>query len=311
MSRLAADVGGTWTRLALLDGGEPRTRRYRNAGFTDLYQVIERFLRDEQVATTTIDHMVLALPGPKGETPVHLTNLGWMVEQERLRACCPRAHIHLLNDFQGAAVGALHASEGRWLNPHAAAPADRGPAVVTGPGTGLGLAWYADIAEAALPRASEGGHADFAPADAGQRALHARLAKRHGHVSWERVLSGPGLGELHAFLAATEDPLSAEQVQQHAESGDATSREAIALFLRILGNWVGNLALLFRPAAGVWLCGGVAQHLAHWFAGDAFLEGFLARGRMQAVARETPVRLVEQADVGLAGVIHLARELTP
>jgi glucokinase len=311
MSRLAADVGGTWTRLALLDGREPRTRRYRNAGFADLYQVIERFLRDAQVAAGTIEHMVLALPGPVGEAPVHLTNLGWVVEHERLRACCPRAHIHLLNDFQGAAVGALHASEGRWLNPHAAAPAGRGLAVVTGPGTGLGLAWCADVAAAALPRASEGGHADFAPADAGQRALHARLARRHGHVSWERVLSGPGLSELHAFLAVTEAPLSPEQVRQHAESGDATSREAIALFLRILGNWVGNLALLFRPAAGVWLCGGVAQHLARWFAGDAFLEGFLARGRMQAVARETPVRLVEQADVGLAGVIHLARELTP
>ncbi len=306
MSLLAADIGGTWSRLALEDGGRERRARYRNADFPDLGQVIARFLADSDEPGARIERMVLALPGPVDETPVRLTNIDWTVDPEALRACCPHAEIRLVNDFQAAAVGARASRAGRWLNPHAAPPATQGTAVVSGAGTGLGLAWFGDVAQAALPHATEGGHADFAPADARQRELHAWLQARHGHVSWERVLSGPGLGEVHAFLAGQDAALHPAEVQERARAGDPQAAAAIALFLRVYGNWAGCLALLFRPPAGIHLCGGVTVHLAPWF-GEDFLAAYLARGRMRAVAERTPLRLVEDPDIGLAGALAIAR----
>lgn len=313
MIGLAGDIGGTWSRLALVDpdGGKAQAR-YRNADFADLYQIIARFLRAQGIPGDRIDVMVLALPGPVEGDRVALTNIDWVVERRTLAEYCPRARILLVNDFQAAAVGALAAPGGRWLNPHAARPEPSGTAVVTGAGTGLGLAWFADPRHEALPHATEGGHSGFAPADAQQIALWQWLHERYGHVSWERILSGPGLADTHAFLSGTAgQPIGADRVQARAAEGDATAREAIELFLRIYGNWAGNLALLFRPGAGIHLCGGVTVHLADWF-DNAFLEAYLGQGRMRKVVEEVPLRLVAQADIGLAGAIRLARsQATP
>lgn len=310
MIGLAADIGGTWSRLALFEETEERARnRYRNTEFADLYQVIAQFLHEQAVPGDKIAVMVLALPGPVQGDRVTLTNIDWVVERSGLARCCPQAKIVLVNDFQAAAVGAIEAEQGRWLNPHAGPPLPGQPAVVTGAGTGLGLAWFANPQRETLPHATEGGHSDFAPADDTQRELWSWLRARHGHASWERVLSGPGLGEVHAFVASLgEPPLPPAQVQALAESGDATARRAIELFLRVYGNWAGNLALLFRPGGGIHLCGGVTAHLANWF-GAAFLDAYLARGRMRQVAEQIPLRLVDHEDVGLTGAIRIARSL--
>lgn len=310
MIGLAADIGGTWSRLALFDETEERARnRCRNTEFADLYQVIAQFLREHAVPGDKIAVMVLALPGPVQRDRVTLTNIDWVVERGKLARCCPRAEIVLVNDFQAAAVGAIDADQGRWLNPYAGPPLPRQPAVVTGAGTGLGLAWFADPEQDTLPHATEGGHADFGPADETQVELWSWLRQRHGHVSWERVLSGPGLGELHTFVARLgEPPLPPAQVQALAASGDTTARRAIELFVQIYGSWAGNLALLFRPAGGIYLCGGVTAHLADWF-GTTFLDAYLARGRMRQVAEQIPLRLVDREDVGLAGAIRIARSL--
>ncbi len=310
MIGFAADIGGTWSRLALLGmSGNVQEGRYSNADFPDLYQVIAQFLHAQGVSGDRIDVMVLALPGPVDGDRVALTNIDWVVDQQVLRHCYPRARVLLVNDFQAAAVGAINADDGRWLNPHAGPPVPGNPAVVTGAGTGLGLAWFADPQQETLPHATEGGHSDFAAVDEEQRGLWTWLRQRHGHVSWERILSGPGLGDVHAFLAGRgEHPLSAARIQELASSGDTPAGRAIELFLRIYGNWAGNLALLFRPAAGIHLCGGVTAHLADWF-GTTFLDAYLARGRMRQVAEQIPLRLVDHPDVGLSGAIRIARSL--
>ncbi|RMG38820.1 MAG: ROK family protein [Gammaproteobacteria bacterium] len=309
MRLVAGDIGGTWSRLALVEGDtSPREARYCNADFPDLYQVLGRFLESQGTSGDKIDVMVLALPGPVDGDRVALTNIDWVVQRDELTRCCRRAQVRLVNDFQAAALGALKADGGRWLNPHADPPVANCPAVVTGAGTGLGLAWFADPERETLPHATEGGHSDFAPMDMQQQALWEWLHERHGHVSWERVLSGPGLGEVHAHLSGAERPLAAARVQALADAGDTLARRAIELFVRVYGNWVGNLALLFRPGGGIHLCGGVTAHLADWFGTD-FLDAYLARGRMRQVAEQIPLRLVDRGDVGLAGAILIARSM--
>jgi glucokinase len=121
------------------------------------------------------------------------------------------------------------------------------------------------------------------------------------------VLSGQGLSELYAWLVAG-DPLPPAEVQRRAEAGDAPAVGAVRHFVRILVRHLGDLALQFNPGAGLYLCGGVAVHLADWIA-RGFDAGFTDKGRMRPWLERIPVRLVEDFDIGLQGAIRIAREV--
>lgn len=306
MSVMAADIGGTHSRLVWLDDHRMTSRHYRNVDFSDFYQVIDRFRQEAGWNAARMNRMVLALPAPVDTDPVKLTNIDWEVDRQILKQRFPSSNCFLINDFQAAAVGAIHVEDQILLNPGAEI-ANTGPAVVTGAGTGLGLSWFADIATATLPQATEGGHMDFAPFDQQQRDLHAWLQKRYGHVSYERLLSGSGLGAIHAFMQQQDRPqIEAQAIHAAALQNDTAALGAIDLFVRIFGAYVGNLALAFNPKAGIYLCGGVVGHLAQWF-GEGFREAYLEKGRMRHAVARIPVYLLTQPDVGLQGAIKIAK----
>jgi len=308
MKILAGDIGGTHSRFVLTDGEERVERSYRNAEFPDLYQVVDQFLHDSEAHKATIRRMVLGLPAPVDRGIVNLTNIDWQVEASQLQGRFAVRDVLLVNDFQAAAVGALSSRPARQLNPGAQVVAS-GPAVVTGAGTGLGHAWISDVSHPSMPWATEGGHVDFAPQDAQQCELHAWLADRfNGHVSVERVLSGPGLEAIFEFLAGFS--LQAAEVSRRAAQKETSAVESVSLFMRLFGAHVGNLALLFNPVAGIHLCGGVVGHLAEWF-GDGFLSAFTDKGRMRARVQPIPLFLHDRQDLGLQGALQIAlRELT-
>jgi glucokinase len=306
MNLLAADIGGTNSRLAWIADGDIHTENYRNVDFSDLYQVIERFLRDRGGAGASMERMVLALPGPADADRVHLTNIDWEVERVQLEERFAVKEAILINDFQAAAMGALHAPSRQVLNP-GTGTAMNAAAVVTGVGTGLGLAWCPDTAACELPYATEGGHADFAPATAEECELHAWLAERHGHVSWERVLSGEGLRNLYRFFSGRRDDApTAAQIDRLASDGEALALRVMDSFVAALGRYTGNLALQFNPGAGVYLCGGVAMHLGKWITGGIGRH-YLDKGRMREQAARIPAYLVDRHDIGLMGAIQIAR----
>lgn len=304
MNLIAADIGGTHSRFVWHTGSQSLQRGYENACFSDLNQVIDQFLRDLGDSDTQITHMVLGLPAPVDRPVIQLTNIDWQVDPEDLQRRFPVKALSLINDFQAAALGALHDKQAARLNPDA--PVKRsGPAVVAGAGTGLGHAWFADISSDAMPWATEGGHADFAPQDRQQYELHAWLSERHkGHVSLERVLSGAGLAALYEFLGGTS--ASAAEVQELARKNDATAVEAIHCFVRIFGAHVGNVALQFNPVAGIHLCGGVVAHLADWF-GQSFLSAVADKGRMRPHVESIPLFLHQRHDIGLQGALYIAK----
>lgn len=306
MSLLAADIGATNSRLAWVDGGAISTANYRNADFTDLYQVIDRFLRDQGASDARIARMALALPGPPDAECMQLTNIDWQVERSQLLARFDVREVVLLNDFQAAAIGAIHSDAPMVLNPVGARPR-QGTAVVTGAGTGLGLAWCADIAACTLPVATEGGHADLAPVSDEQYHLHRWLAERYGHVSWERVLSGEGLRNMYRFFSATErEAPPAQAISRAAEEGDTMASRVVRCFVSLMGQYAGNLALQFNPRGGVYLCGGVTAHLAPWVEAG-FIAPYLDKGRMRAQVQNVPVYLVREQDTGLMGAVRIAR----
>jgi glucokinase len=156
--------------------------------------------------------------------------------------------------------------------------------------------------------ATEAGHMDFAPADDEQIALLNHLRKTYPHVSYERILSGPGLVNLYHFFAADgHETVTPAWVNEASEKGtDPAASKAMILYARIFGAFAGNIALSYRPQAGIYLTGGVAQKAARWLQGQDFTDAYIAKGRMRQVPEQTAVFLVTDELNGLNGILHHA-----
>jgi glucokinase len=313
MMSLAADIGGTYSRLAWLDdgtvpAGDPQV--FRNAEFGSLEDVISHGLAERGRSAEPIDRMVLALPGPVQGDPILLTNIDWRLRRDALQSRFAVTRLTIVNDFQAAALGASAEPIDRLKVLNSATP-DDGAVVVAGAGTGLGMAWMPDRRPGQLPRATEAGHLDFAPNDAVQLQLYRELAARFGHVSYERIVSGEGLLSTYRFFAgASAKAQTPAQIVSAATRGDSHASEAVQLFVAVFAAYAGNLALAFNPTGGLYLCGGLAVHLAEWFDPEAFQSAFAAKGRMADMVRRIPVFLVTRHDAGLAGAIMIARNTT-
>ena len=301
MTSLAADIGGTFSRFSWTSTGGTAEQRFSNAEFDSLEAVIDQGLALHGHAGETIDEMVLALPGPVHCDPVVLTNINWRVQRAALQQRYRIRHLTIVNDFQAAALGAIAEPYERLKVLNAATP-EEGPLVVAGAGTGLGMAWLPASGFSGLPRATEGGHLDFAPNNARELELHRWLSERYGHVSYERILSGDGLLDTYRFLAGGDgQAASPAQIKALADRGDGHAGDAIRIFVDVFAGYAGNLALAFNPSAGIYLCGGLTAHLADWFDPTAFAIAFCNKGRMADVVRQIPVFLVTRQDTGLAG----------
>jgi glucokinase len=314
MEIIAGDIGGTHSRLAWVGGGDPAAARvrfersYASADFSDGVSLLRRFMADAGQPRPP-DRLLLALPGPGDAARVTLTNLDWALDARQLGAALGIGAVRFVNDFEAAAHGVA------WLSVHDVVALNPRPVraggvrAVTGAGTGLGLAWLVSGADGRYRAfASEGGHADFAPGDEDGVRLLAWLRRQWGHVSWERVVSGPGLGAIDGFLRAADDaaPRDGAAVARAADAGDAVAQRAIDLFIGAYGAWVGNVALTFRPTGGLYIAGGVALRLRRHMESARFMAACLAKGRMRGVVEETPIFLVTSERLGLLGAIASA-----
>lgn len=317
MEWIAGDIGGTKSWLAWVAVAADGTQRlrfersYASAGFASAEALVRRF-RDDAHLPVRPDALILAVPGPLQAQCVRLTNLDWMLDAADLQAALDIADVQLVNDFEAAAAGVatLEADDLLVLNPQ---PVEAGAVrAITGAGTGLGLAFMLDAADGAVRCfATEGGHADFAPADARQTRLLEWLRARHGHVSWERVASGSALPALHAFCCAERGieppagPRDGAWLAAAADAGDALADSALDLFVDLYGAWVGNVALLFRPRAGLYLAGGVAVHLQARMRAPRFLAAATNKGRMRGEVERTPIFLITSGRLGVQGALAL------
>jgi len=160
--------------------------------------------------------------------------------------------------------------------------------------------------------ASEGGHADFAPQNEEQSRLFLELHEKIGHVSWERLVSGMGLVNIHNFVTGVERPyddvIPAEIAAAYAR-GDAAARRTVAIFIDIYGAEAGNMALRVLARGGVFLAGGIAARNLEWFTDGRFVEAFLRKGRFHDILRDVPVNLIANPRVGLIGATEMARRI--
>jgi glucokinase len=320
---LAGDIGGTHARLLLLSPGGRVTRHetFESRSFPSLEAVLRAFLGKPAPRVTAA---AFGVAGPVVGGRCVATNLPWVIDARALERKLGIKKVSLLNDLVALSLGALGVSKRKLhVLGKAGAPRKKGGNVaVIAAGTGLGeamLVWDADHARL-LPSSTEGGHADFAPADEVEVELLAFLRGRYGHVSWERILSGAGLGNLYDFfcvargvretpantaaLAAAPDrnALIGKMGQQGAS---AAATQAVELFARIYGAEAGNLALKTLAVGGVYVCGNIAAKTLPVM-DRVFRAAFEDKGRFRGLLEKVPVAVVLDSDVGLAGARRVA-----
>lgn len=312
---LIADVGGTNARLAQAKDGEPcNTRVYPTADIISFEETIKDYLAQAGLPAR-LERLSVAAAGPvgggKGQRRINWTGMSWaIIESDLARAFCCDA-IDIMNDFAAQALSLPHlgGDDVRRLGARGEA-VDGGTIAVLGPGTGLGVAGLIRGGHKRnIPIVGEGGHSDLAPSSDEETVILNILRERYGHVSAERVISGPGLEALHAALCALrgEDfaDVSAADIAVSSRSGDETARHSIHLLSGWLGAVAGDVALTMGATGGVYIAGGVVPALGDLFDVKSFRTRFEAKGRFEFYNAAIPTWLVTRENPALLGLARM------
>jgi glucokinase len=309
---VVGDIGGTNARFALADIdsdgaitlGEQTT--LRTSSFVSFKTAWEAFAHSTGSPLPKAAAIAIAAPVTSGI--LRMTNNSWTIDTAAIEQQLGLDRFTVLNDFAAVAHAAARASEDHLAHlagPEMPLPA-RGTISVLGPGTGLGVAQFHRFADGGYHvQPTEGGHIDFAPIDAIDDAILARLRKRHRRVSVERVVSGPGIVDIYEALAAIEDREIVElpdgEIWKRGEDRtDALAVAAVERFCMSLGSAAGDYALA-HGAAGVVIAGGVGLRLHDRLRRSSFAERFGFKGRYESLMAGLPVKLITHPQPGLFG----------
>jgi len=319
---LAADIGGTSSRLAVFDvkAGQLRSvvqERYASAGHERLEEIVRAFQSSHRLR---IDHACFAVAGPVIGGRSDAPNLPWSVDASLLAREVGLPSVGLLNDLEANAYGIPELGPEDLAVLNAGSTTAAGNQVVISAGTGLGVAGLYWDGHHHHPFATESGHADFAPNNELEADLLHHLRGKHGHVSWERVVSGPGLVAVYDFLKdtgrgseppwlrdamTTDDP--AAVISRAAEEGNSEiCRRALDLFTSVYGAEAGNVSLGVLATGGVYVGGGIAPKIIKTLKKGIFMEAFLAKGRLRGLLEAMPVRVILNDLTALLGAARWA-----
>jgi glucokinase len=319
---LAGDIGGTNARLALFDVRNGQFNLvsatiFPSRRYSSLDKIVNEFVRTSGIRPA---QACFGVAGPVTDGRVETSNLPWTIESRRLADELNLKTTTLINDLEATGWGIAA------LSPNDIVPLNNSPAkspgnqAIIAAGTGLGeggLHW--DGARHHV-FATEGGHCDFAPLNDLQVELFRYLHARYGHVSYERVLSGPGLVNVFEFLRDTGkgkvpdwlaeqmlkmDP--AATVSEAAMEGKcAMCAQALDIFVSVFGAEAGNLALKLKATGGVYLAGGIAPKILPRLATPIFLQAFMGKGRMQHLMEIMPIKVITNDKLALLGAARCA-----
>ncbi|MDD2723790.1 MAG: glucokinase [Methylovulum sp.] len=321
---LAGDIGGTKTVLALVDKNKEgglvceHEQTFSSLAYPEFTDILQEFLPPE----TSISAACFGVAGPVVRQRCQTTNLPWLLDGEELKSSLGTGQVKLLNDLEAMALGMLHLSDGDWLELNPNAQAQTGNIAVIAAGTGLGEAILYWDGNRHHPMATEGGHCDFAPQTEQQDALLEYLRNKYpGHVSYERLISGMGFGNIYDFLCEHDFAtacLAVPEVNDH-EAGidrnavisrlgvsgeDALCAEAVRLFVELYGAEAGNLVLKALAMGGVFIGGGIAPKILPLMQDGRFIEAFKAKGRFAGLLDKVSVKMSLNPRTPLLGAMN-------
>lgn len=318
---LAGDIGGTNVRLAAFELEGHRLscvteRIYKAADHKNVCEAVKKFISTEGVL---VDRACFGAAGPVRHGRVTFSNLDWVIDCRDLASLLRLKTVGLINDLEAYAYGINTLESKDFVTLQQGAEDSAGNAAVISAGTGLGEAGLYWDGFRHHPFPCEGGHADFAPRNELELELARYLLSRHEHVSYERILSGPGIRNIYQFLRDTkkeEEPSwLADQIKEANDVPALISKAALGqkapicertmeLFVSIYGAEAGNCALKFMSLGGIHIGGSIAAKILPLMKGPAFMKAFLAKGRMEPLLREMPVKIVLNDDAGILGAAH-------
>ena len=319
---LAGDIGGTNARLAYFQpqNGHLRLvseRTFPSREHSELGEIVVQFLDD---SGTHPDAACFGIAGPVRNGRVETSNLPWVIEQSRLAKQIHLPATLLINDLEASAwgIGALDAADLVSLN-RVTGPAIGNQGVIA-PGTGLGEAGLFWDGHRHQVFACEGGHTDFGPQGDLQIELLRFLKARFGHVSYERILSGPGLVNVYEFLRDEGHGKESDEfavILKNSDPAAAISRaaldgthplaeKALDLWISVYGAEAGNLALKVMATGGLFLAGGISPKVLAKLTGPLFMQSFVDKGRLRPLMEAVPVHVVTNEKAGLLGAARCA-----
>lgn len=320
---LAGDIGGTKTRLALFSDEEKRSdplfeETLQSQNYESLIEVIQIFLKGK---SAKIDAACFGFAGPIVDQKCQATNLPWYVDAEELKGFLGIGRLKLLNDLEAIAFGTLFLEKRELSILNKGDLFAKGNRVVIAAGTGLGEGMLFWDGTKYHTSASEGGHCDFAPRNPIEMDLLTYLLSRYSRVSYERILSGPGLLNIYRFFKEKEqeeEPSWLSERLKNEDPGAVITALALAekstlcvktldLFISIYGAEAGNLALKIFATGGVYIGGGIAPKILEKLSDGTFMKAFKDKGRYASLMERLPVQVILNDKTGLLGAAKYAQ----
>jgi len=320
---LVGDVGGTNARFALYrypieapGKGEIIDREIRSVSdYVAFDAAMAAYLESRQLTGADLNGASLAVASAVVGQQVQFTNSPWRFSIPEIQAQFNFRQLRVLNDFEALGFSLDNLPATSLSTVQVGRGSEKGTEVVLGPGTGLGVA--VRHCETGIIMPSEGGHVSFAPTDQDERELLDFISRDFTRVSYERILSGPGIERLYAFQCArlgrhagSNNPATAAEIVHRALTGqDAAADWAIDRFLKVLGHFAGDVVLMFGGFRGVFLAGGILPRIIDKLVSGGFVERFTEKGRFAPLMKATPISLITDDAASLRGAA--ARLLTP
>jgi glucokinase len=322
---LAGDIGGTKTVIGLFEEAGDRLQAIREDTFLSrhysaLEEILNQFLGHGSRAP--LHAACFGVAGPVIDGKSKVTNLPWELDERRLAEALHVPRVRLLNDLEATAYGMLHLEPTDLCVLHAGLPR-KGNIAVIAAGTGLGEAILHWDEERYRPIATEGGHTDFAPRSDLEVELLRYLQREYDHVSYERLLSGPGLFNIYRFLRDRGVASEPEWLRQRLAKDDAGAviseiglsgndplcTKALDLFASMYGAEAGNLALKAFAVGGVYIGGGIAPKILPKLQDGTFTRAFTDKGRFADLLRSMEVKVALNLRAPLIGAAHYGLRL--
>lgn len=319
---LAGDIGGTNTRLALFELENEELKEvaidvYQSGQHGNLKEIVSEFIARHEVK---IESACFGVAGPIKDGKSQVSNLPWLVDSNILASLLDLKEVRLINDLEANAHGIAALKPKDFVTLSGGSKNPTGNAALISAGTGLGEAGLYWDGRCLQPLASEGGHADFAPRTELEIEMLGYMLKSCDHVSFERVLSGPGLVNIYEFLVQRDGAIQPQWLRDELADGDHAAIisktalenrdelcvQALDMFVSIYAAEAANLALKVLATGGIFIGGGIAPKIIEKLKGPAFKESFLAKGRMASLLKDIPIKVIMNDKTALLGAARFA-----
>jgi glucokinase len=326
---LAGDLGGTKTLLSLYEKDNDVLVRkdvecYQSTEFACLSDIIKTYLRPK--SSVKVDFACIGAPGPVIDGEAHITNLPWTARENEIAVAADTEKVRLVNDLVAMTTAIPHFKEDDVeVLYQGEAPRRNATCAVIAPGTGLGQAilFWDEAAQRHVVHGSEGGHSAFAPTNDTEAALLSYLTRKFGHVSYERILSGPGLVNVYDFLLAEGTFSEPGILKKRLRSGDRAAviskagidgefdicMATLDIFASVLGTQAANQVVSLLARGGVYLGGGIPPKIIKKLTDGTLLKSYLNKGRLTDMCGETSIFVIKDDHAPLLGAATIAAAL--